>query len=132
MQSEQESFLEDFSFLSPSGEYLSGIKGDSPSKRGFRRRTLEEGDIDTWRINVYYFSVVLAKKLIVVMLGLGSVCADARDVRVRGYVTKRGRYVGSYHRTSPNKTKADNYSTKGQINPWNGKAGSKSLNGGGK
>lgn len=48
------------------------------------------------------------------------------SVKVRGYYTKRGTYVAPYHRTKANSTKLDNYSTKGNINPYTGKAGTKS------
>ena len=43
--------------------------------------------------------------------------------RVSGYTTKRGTYVQSYYRSSPNNTKLDNYSTKGNYNPYTGKSG---------
>lgn len=51
--------------------------------------------------------------------------AFARASRVRGYVKKSGKYVASYRRTTPNKTKADNWSAKGNVNPDTGKAGTK-------
>ena len=44
---------------------------------------------------------------------------------VRGYRTKRGKFVLPYHRTSPNHTRIDNYSAKGNTNPYTGKAGGK-------
>jgi hypothetical protein len=43
-----------------------------------------------------------------------------------GYSRNNGTYVQSYHATNPNSTKLDNYSTKGNINPWTGKPGTKS------
>ncbi len=46
-------------------------------------------------------------------------------VRVRSYYKpSTGRYVMPSYRTSPNKTKLDNYSTKGNYNPYTGKKGS--------
>ena len=49
---------------------------------------------------------------------------EARSIRVRGYVRRSsGTYVQSYRRTSPNKSKWDNYSTKGNINPYTGRKG---------
>lgn len=42
-----------------------------------------------------------------------------------GYVTKNGTYVAPSVATNPNSTKADNYSTKGNVNPATGKAGTK-------
>ncbi len=47
----------------------------------------------------------------------------SRPVRVQGYTKKNGTYVAPSHKTSPNHTKRDNYSTKGNVNPYNGKDG---------
>lgn len=44
---------------------------------------------------------------------------------VKGYTKKSGTYVAPHKRTAPNKTKMDNYSTKGNTNPYTGKAGTK-------
>jgi hypothetical protein len=41
----------------------------------------------------------------------------------KGYVKKNGTYVAPAYKTKPNKTKADNYSTKGNTNPFTGKKG---------
>lgn len=43
--------------------------------------------------------------------------------RVKGYTTKRRSYVAPHYRSSPNRTKFDNYSTRGNINPYTGKKG---------
>jgi opacity protein-like surface antigen len=45
------------------------------------------------------------------------------QVHVKGYVNKNGTYVAPYYRSSPNSTTLDNYSTKGNVNPYTGKAG---------
>ena len=45
---------------------------------------------------------------------------------VQGYTRSDGTYVPGYYATNPNSTKLDNYSTKGNINPWTGKPGTKS------
>lgn len=45
-------------------------------------------------------------------------------VKVKGYYKpSTGRYVAPSYRTSPNKTKIDNYSTKGNYNTYSGKKG---------
>ncbi|CAN5692349.1 hypothetical protein BH09PSE5_BH09PSE5_12160 [soil metagenome] len=44
---------------------------------------------------------------------------------IKGHVTKSGTYVAPTRATNPNKTRADNYSSKGNVNPSSGKAGSK-------
>lgn len=41
----------------------------------------------------------------------------------KGYFKSNGTYVHGYHKTSPNHTKLDNYSTKGNFNPYTGKTG---------
>lgn len=46
-------------------------------------------------------------------------------VHVRGYMKKNGTHVAPHVRSRPNKTKADNYSTKGNVNPETGKPGTK-------
>jgi hypothetical protein len=50
--------------------------------------------------------------------------------RVGGYTKSNGTYVAPYHRTAPNSTKNDNYSTKGNYNPYTGKWGTKNPDGG--
>ena len=65
------------------------------------------------------------------LLLVGSLCilslnANAAYKSNRGYMRKNGTYVSSYIKTAPNKTKLDNFSTKGNRNPFNGKKGYKS------
>ena len=43
----------------------------------------------------------------------------------KGYTKSNGSYVQPHFKTQPNKTNRDNYSTKPNINPYNGKSGSK-------
>lgn len=45
------------------------------------------------------------------------------STRVRSYTKKNGTHIQSYRRSSPNRTKLDNYSTKGNYNPYTGKKG---------
>jgi len=49
------------------------------------------------------------------------------QVNVRGYTKKNGTYVAPHYRSNPNSTKLDNWSTKGNINPYTGKAGTKEV-----
>ena len=54
--------------------------------------------------------------------------ADAKTIKVKAYFKpSTGSYVMPSYRTSPNKTKLDNYSTKGNYNPYSGKKGTKSY-----
>lgn len=49
--------------------------------------------------------------------------AFASDESVGGYMRRDGTYVPPHHRTTPNETKMDNYSTQGNVNPYTGQAG---------
>lgn len=50
--------------------------------------------------------------------------AEARTIKVKSYYKpSTGRYVNSYYKTSPNKTKIDNYSSKYNYNPYTSKKG---------
>ena len=46
----------------------------------------------------------------------------------KGYVKKDGSYVAPSGAKNPNNTKADNYSSKGNLNPYSGKDGTKDAN----
>lgn len=49
---------------------------------------------------------------------------EAKTISVKSYFKPSiGRYVNSYFKTSPNKTKLDNFSTKYNYNPYTGKKG---------
>ena len=53
-----------------------------------------------------------------------STSVEAKTIRVKSYYKpSTGTYVMPSYRTSPNKTKLDNYSTKGNYNPYSGKSG---------
>lgn len=47
----------------------------------------------------------------------------ARDTYVKPYVRKDGTHVQGHYRTAPDNTVHNNYSTKGNINPYTGKEG---------
>ncbi len=69
------------------------------------------------------FSSILALALLTGLL-IPSNAVEARNVRVKGYYKpSTGTYVMPSYRTSPNKYKFDNYSTKGNYNPYTGKRG---------
>ena len=44
---------------------------------------------------------------------------------ISGHVRSNGSYVAPSHATNPNGTRTDNWSTKGNVNPYTGKAGTK-------
>lgn len=49
------------------------------------------------------------------------------SVHVRGYTRKNGTYVAPHYRSAPNSTKSDNWSTKGNVNPYTGSRGTKNV-----
>lgn len=51
----------------------------------------------------------------------------AANVSVKGYTRADGTYVAPHMRSSPNSTASDNWSTKGNVNPYTGKAGTKTI-----
>ena len=60
-----------------------------------------------------------------VVLAFAFPLAVMAQVHVDGYTKKDGTYVAPHYRSSPNSTKADNYSTRGNVNPYTGKVGTK-------
>ena len=67
------------------------------------------------------------KKLMIVVLGMCVLSVSANAAYTRGYMKKNGTYVSGYHRTSADHTRINNYSTRGNINPYTGKKGYKPL-----
>jgi hypothetical protein len=57
------------------------------------------------------------------LLFLFALTFNANALWVRGYFRSDGTYVHSYYRSNPNNTPVDNYSFKGNINPYTGKVG---------
>ena len=50
--------------------------------------------------------------------------AEAKNIKVKSYYKPSAhKYIYSYYKTSPNKTKLDNYSSKYNYNPFTGKKG---------
>lgn len=46
-------------------------------------------------------------------------------VHVRGHFTKNGTYVGSHYRSAPDGSRYNNWSTRGNVNPYTGRIGTK-------
>lgn len=44
---------------------------------------------------------------------------------VRGYTKSNGTYVAPHYQSNPNSTTSDNYSTRGNVNPYTGQAGTR-------
>lgn len=74
-------------------------------------------------INTKPFIIGLIVLISLLFVGVKSVEA----ARVRGSIRKNGTYVQPHYRSNPNSKKWDNYSSKGNYNPYTGKKGYKSL-----
>jgi hypothetical protein len=61
---------------------------------------------------------------IIVALSIGGATLAA-DHYVKGYTRSNGTYVAPHYQTNPNSTMSDNYSTRGNVNPYTGVAGTK-------
>lgn len=70
------------------------------------------------------FFVLLVSGLIILVFLIIDTHAKS-TVRVRGYTKKSGTYVAPHNKTSPDKSKLNNYGTKGNYNPYTGKEGTK-------
>jgi len=80
--------------------------------------------------------VMKRTKLIIVSFSILILCnvnyAQARggarggSHSVRAHITKKGKYVAPHFATNRNRTRIDNWSTKGNVNPYTGKVGTKS------
>lgn len=70
---------------------------------------------------------MIAKKIMSILLLLFFSITAFAYTHVQGYTKKNGTYVMPHYRTNPNHTKFDNWSTKGNINPYTGKKGYKNT-----
>lgn len=64
-------------------------------------------------------------KTILVLLLLGITVSSAFAGQVRGYIRKDGTVVAPHVRSESNSTTLDNFSTKGNVNPYTGEKGTK-------
>jgi len=56
------------------------------------------------------------------LYGTGS---NSRSHSVQGYTSSSGTYVQPHTATNPNSTQMDNYSTRGNVNPYTGAVGTR-------
>lgn len=75
---------------------------------------------------------VLFAALLALVLPCLPIASDAKSpggkggtTSVKGHTTKKGTYVAPHKRTAPDSSKRNNYSTKGNVNPYTGKKGTK-------
>jgi hypothetical protein len=57
---------------------------------------------------------------LILLLASGTALADQS---VSGYTRQDGTYVQPYHRSAPNGSQYDNYSSQGNVNPYTGQRG---------
>lgn len=67
------------------------------------------------------------KKFFICLLA-SMICSSVAmaDVYVRGYARSDGTYVAPHYRSSPNSTRNDNWTTRGNVNPYTGEPGTRS------
>lgn len=61
--------------------------------------------------------------LILAGLIVAAPTAAQTSTTVRGHVRSDGVYIPQHQRTNPNSTTLDNWSTRGNVNPYTGKVG---------
>jgi hypothetical protein len=60
---------------------------------------------------------------------IASIATAQSSHYVNGYVKSDGTYVAPHYQTNPNQTRNDNWSTRGNVNPYTGEAGTKPRDG---
>lgn len=72
--------------------------------------------------------IIFSSILVLSMFGFLAININNTDAatRVSGYTTKRGTYVQPHYRSDSDGLKYNNYSSKGNYNPYTGKKGYKS------
>lgn len=64
--------------------------------------------------------------MVLAVICLASLAANAA-VYVRGYSRSNGTYVQPHYRSSPDGSRSNNWSTRGNVNPYTGKRGTRRL-----
>lgn len=101
------------------------------------------------KVSTVYFRICLVLLMVVAQVGLqpvqeafargggrsggghsgghrsGGRSSSGSHVSVKSYTTKSGKYVASHKRTGADHSKGNNWSTKGNVNPYTGKKGYK-------
>ena len=61
--------------------------------------------------------------LITILLSFFSITSALSDTYVNGYTKNNGTYVAPHYRSKSNNTKSDDWSQRGNTNPYTGKSG---------
>ena len=80
-----------------------------------------------YKLKKYMKKIIIASALSVLVLGSFVNVAEARTVRVNSGFRSNGTYVAPHYRTSPDRSRLNNWSTKGNYNPYTGKSGTRSY-----
>lgn len=65
------------------------------------------------------------KKVVLFVLAILNVNSSFADQYVHGYTRSNGTYVRGYYRSDPDGNPYNNYSTRGNVNPYTGESGTK-------
>lgn len=63
------------------------------------------------------------KRIVLALCAVAMAAPAFSQTYVKGYTRRDGTYVAPHYRSSPNRSTLDNYSTRGNINPFTGKVG---------
>jgi len=63
--------------------------------------------------------------LVLTVAALAVASTASAQVHVNGYTKRDGTYVAPHYRSSPDSNPYNNYSTRGNVNPYTGQAGTK-------
>ncbi len=67
-------------------------------------------------------------KTVILLLLIAISCSAIADTYVNGYTKRDGTYVEPYYRSSPDNTTSNNWSTRGNVNPYTGQEGTRTYN----
>lgn len=68
---------------------------------------------------------MMIKAALIAVAALGTSATAQSSHYVSGHTTSNGTYVAPHYQTNPNTTTSDNWSTKGNTNPYTGQQGTK-------
>lgn len=68
---------------------------------------------------------IIAFGIAVAGLAFAGAASAQSSTKVRGYTRSDGTYVQPHHRTTPNTTRNDNWTTRPNVNPYTGRIGTR-------
>ena len=67
----------------------------------------------------------MLKKIVILAAAIAMAAPAAAQVSVRGYYRSDGTYVQPHYRSRPDSNPYNNWSTRGNVNPYTGSAGTR-------